>query len=265
MNSKIVWTLVVVLAMSLSVMAMASGVTTSGLGRSAASPAQTKQNYPVRGEINRSYQLSPNAQVDVSGIEGAVKVETTNDNRAEIHFVRHARTQGDYDCETIVVQNSPTSLTVEHTTNGSCRVIQAYEELTLVVPQSANLSFGRIEGDFTIGKTEGYLQLSNIEGGVRAGEVQAAEIAAIEGGVTLNIARLGSQGITVRNVEGAVELRVAENVNANLRVHRSVNVVIDLPNAPASKAGREYWLQLGSGGADIVISGIEGSVKIRGV
>jgi hypothetical protein len=137
------------------------------------------------------------------------------------------------------------------------------------------LSFGRIEGDFTVGKTEGYLQLSNIEGGVRAGEVQAAQIESIEGGVTLSIARLDSQGITVRNVEGEVELRVADNVNANLRVHRvTENVVIDLPNAPASRRGRrnsfqpedrDYSLQLGTGGADILISGIEGSVKVGGV
>ena len=258
MNTNIVWILAFVLAANLSVIAFAP---------SSGSSTQTKQEYPVRGEINQSYQLSPNANVEVRGIEGAVKVETTNDNRAEIHFVRHARTQRDYDCETIVVEDSPTSLTVHHQTNPACRVIQAYEELTLVVPRSANLSFSRIEGDFTIGKTEGYLQLSHIEGSVRAGEVQAADIASVEGGVTLHIARLDSQGVTVRNIEGDVELRVAENVNANLRVQRvEDNVEIDLPNAAASKTGgRAYSLQLGAGGADILISGIEGSVKIRGV
>jgi DUF4097 and DUF4098 domain-containing protein YvlB len=259
MNTKIVCSLMVVVAMNLS-----------GTGRAQYNPAldsstQTKQNYPARGEINESYQLSPNANVEVTGIEGSVKVETSNDNRAEIHFVRHARTQRDYDCETIVVQHSPTSLTVQHQTNHSCRVIQAYEELTLIVPRSANLNIGRIEGDFTIDKTEGYLQLSHIEGSVRAGEVQAAEIEHIEGGVTLHIARLDSQGVTVRYVEGDVELNVAGNVNANLRVQRAENVEIDLPNSAASRTGgRGYSLQLGAGGADLSISGIEGSVRIRG-
>lgn len=276
MNTKIVYSLMLVLGMNLSVLGCAplplngpAGPYDPALSGSLISDSstQTKQDYPVRAEINESYQLSPNANVEVRGIEGAVKVETTNDNRAEIHFVRHARTQRDYDCETIVVQHSPTSLTVHHQTNPSCRVIQAYEELTLIVPRSANLSFGQIEGSFTIGETEGYLRLNNIEGSVRAGEVQAAEIASIEGAVTLNIARLDSQGIAVRNVEGSVELRVAENVNANLRVQRvSENVQIDLPNAPASGSSRRgYSFQLGTGGADILISGIEGSVRIRGV
>lgn len=270
MNTTIVWSLVVVLTLVWSALGRApkaAGPYDAGLSASliSASSTQTKPEYPVRGEINQSYQLSPDANVEVRGIEGAVKVETTNDNRAEIHFVRHARTQRDYDCETIVVQDSPTSLTVHHQTNPSCRVIQAYEELTLVVPRSANLTFVQIEGDFTIGNTQGYLQLSNIEGSVRAGEVQAAKIASIEGGVTLQITQVNSPGITVRGIEGDVEVRVAESVNANLRVQRAENVEIDLPNAASSRtSGRGYSLQLGTGGADISISGIEGSVKIRG-
>ncbi len=243
MSTKIMWSILVVLALSSSAMVGAVKLSYADLS---ASSTQTKQQYPVRGEINKSYQLAPNAHVDVSGIEGAVKVETTNGSRAEIHFVRHAR---------------------------------AYEELTLIVPQSANLSFGHIEGNFTIGKTEGYLQLSHIEGSVRAGEVQAAHIESIEGGVTLDVARLDSQGITVRNIEGAVELRVADNINANLRVRGAKNVDIDLPNAPnkrirtnsfqsedensSRRGGTE--LQLGAGGAKILISGIEGSVRVRGL
>lgn len=280
MNTTVVWSLLVVLAMIWSALGRATKPPVAydaALSASliSASSTQTKQQYPVRDEINQTYQLSPNANVEVRGIEGAVKVETANDNRAEIHFVRHARTQRDYDCETIVVQHSPNSLTIDHQTSRSCRVIQAYEELTLIVPRSANLNIDQIEGDFTIGATEGFLQLSHIEGSVQAGEVQAAEIETIEGGVTLQIAKLDSQGITVRNIEGAVELRVAGNVNANLRVQRVTdNVDIDLPNAPEIRRSRqnsfqperrEYSLQLGTGGADILISGIEGSVKIRGV
>ena len=282
MKTKMMWTLVVVLATSFSMVAMACAVQTSGLaaaGFISAAPTQTKQQYPVRGEINRSFPLAPNAQIDVTGIEGAVKVETRNDNRAEIHFVRHARTQRDFDCETIVVQDSPTSLTIEHQTDASCRVIQAYEELTLIVPQSANLTVGRIEGDFTVGKTDGYLQLSSIEGSVRAGEVQAAQIEAIEGGVTLSIARLDSQGVTVRAIEGPVELRVANDINANLRVRATEGVDIDLPNAPNKLIGTNSFqsededrsrrrgteLQLGTGGAKITISAIEGRVRVRGL
>ena len=283
MNTKIGRMLVVLLAMCLSAITIASAVKTSAAALSASLTAavapQTKQNYPVRGEINRSFQLSPNAQIDVNGIEGAVKVETTNDNRAEIHFVRYARTQKDFDCETILVQDSPTSLTIKHQTDRSCRVIQAYEELTLIVPQSANLRFTGLEGSFAVGKTDGYLELRNIEGSVRAAEVQAAQIQNIEGSVNLSVARLDSQGITIRGVEGSVELRVANDINADLRVRGADSVNVDLPNVLNKRLNTnsfqsededdprrgETELQLGAGGARILISGIEGRVRVRGL
>ena len=276
MNRRIMSSTVVILALGLG--AIVSAVKSSHPVLSATS-AQTKQQYPVRGEVNRSFQLSPNAQIDVTGIEGAVKVETRNDNKAEIHFVRHARTQRDFDCETIVVQDLPSSLTIEHQRDSSCRVINAYEELTLVIPTSANLRLGRIEGAVAIGNTEGYLHLRAIEGSVSAGEVNAAHIEAIEGGVTLSIARLDSKGVTVRAVEGPVEIRVAESLNADLRVRATEGVDVDLPNVPNKRIGANAFqseeedssrrggteLQLGAGGAKISISSIEGRVRIRGL
>ena len=178
-----------------------------------------------------------------------------------------------------MVQDSPASLTIEHQRDRSCRVINAYEELTLVIPTSANLNLRGIEGAVAIGNTEGYLHLRGIEGSVSAGEVRSAQIEAIEGAVTLSIARLDSRGVTVRAVEGPVEIRVAESINADLRVRATEGVDIDLPNAPNKRIGANAFqsededsspragteLQLGAGGAKISISSIEGRVRIRGL
>lgn len=270
MATRIVISAVGVLVMSLSLSVFGSveqyepGTSSAVISRS---PMKSEQDFPVRGEIRQTYQLSPNANVEVRGIEGSVEVETTDGSTAEIHFVRYGRTQADYDCETIVVQHSPTTLVVHHQTNtgNQCRAIHAREEMKLIVPRSANLNLNDIEGDLTVGNTAGFLRLNNIEGSVQAGEVQAAEIASIEKDVLLNVAQLTSQGITIRNIEGVVELGVTENLNANLRVGRvSANVEINLPNVKTSEFGRgNFQLQLGTGGADISILGIEGSVKIR--
>lgn len=271
MNTKVVVSAVVVWVVSLNVIGYAVEQHASVLSSPIISGSLTKddQDYPVRGEIREIYQLSPNANIEVTGIEGSVEVETTDDNTAKIHFVRYGRTQADYDCETIVVQHSPTKLVVQHQTNAGkqCRVIQAREEMKLVVPRSANLSFSSIEGNFTTGKTDGFLRLKNIEGFVRAEEVQAAEIASVESGVSLNITRLNSQGISVRNVEGTVELGIADSLNADLRVGGvSENAEVDLPNAQTSEFHRRgFRMQLGTGGASISISGIEGGVRIRRV
>ena len=270
MNTKVLTSAVFVFLMNLSVFGYVV-VQDESVYSNVVIPDSTmdnKQDYPVRGEIRKTYQLSPNADVEVSGIEGSVEVETTNGNTAELHFVRYGLTQADYDCETIVVQHSPNKLVVQHQTNTGkqCRIIQAREEMKLIIPRSANLSFNNIEGDFTVGKTDGFLRLKNIEGSVRATEVKAAEISSVEKDVSFNVAQLNPQGITVRNIEGAVELGITENVNANLRIGGARNTEINLPNVQTSEFGRgDFRFQLGTGGAGISITGIEGNVKIRRV
>lgn len=226
---------------------------------------QSRQDYPVRGEIRQTYQLAPNADIEVIGIEGSAEVKATNDGAAEIHFIREARTQVDYDCETIVVQHSPTSLIVQHQTKTGkqCRIIQAREQIKLVVPSSANLNFHNIEGGISIDTTDGFLRLNNIEGSVRVGQAQAAEISSVEGGLSLNVAQVSPQGINIHNIEGAVELGVRKDLNADLSVDESGNIQIDIPNVQTSSGRKEYRLRLGAGGADISISSIEGGVRVR--
>ncbi len=228
---------------------------------------QSQQDYPARGEIRQTYQLASGATIEVTGIEGSVDVETTNGGTAEIHFVRQARTQTDYDCETIVVQHSPTSLVVQHQTKTGqqCQTIQAREQMKLVVPRSANLNFNNIEGAVSIGATDGLLRLHEIEGSVRVEQAQAAEINSVEGDLALSVEQIGSQGISIHNIEGAVELGVAKDLNADLRViDQAGHIQIDIPNVQTSESGRkDYRLRLGTGGAGISISRIEGGVKIR--
>ncbi len=228
---------------------------------------QNQQDYPVRGEIRQTYQLAPNANIEVSGIEGSVEVETTNGGTAEIQFVREARTQTDYDCETIVVQHSPTSLVVRHQTKTGkqCQIIQAREQMKLVVPRSANLNFNNIEGGFSVGATDGYLRLKNIEGSVRIERAQAAEISSVEGGLGLNVVHVSPEGINIHDIEGSVELGVTEKLNANLRFKgHSGKFQIDIPNVQTTVLGKnDNRIRLNAGGADISFSRIEGGVSIR--
>jgi hypothetical protein len=228
--------------------------------------ARNKDDYPVRGEFHKTYSVAPNANIEVTGIEGPVDVETTNGSDVEIHFMREARSQAEYDCETLDVRPSPTNFVILHkTTMGKqCQVIAARETLKLVVPRGANLSLSKIEGDVSVGTADGFLRLKWIEGAVRIGQTRAAEIGWVEGGLFLNVAQLTSDGINVNNVEGAVELGVSDKLNADLSVTRSSGrVQIDDLRPETSTVGKNgSRLRLGTGGSGISISGIEGGVKV---
>jgi hypothetical protein len=269
MNGKTILSGIFILAVSLNITGCAN-ITSAFLTSNtfiADAILQDEQDYPVRKEIRQTFQLSPNGVVDVSGIEGSVEVETTDGNTVEISFVREARTQIDFDCESISVQQSADKIVIRHHTKKEkqCSVIQAREHLKLSVPRSVNLTFKDIEGGFTVGSTEGFLQLNNIEGVVKIEMAQAAEIGSVESNLSLNVGEVNARGININNIEGAVELGVKKNLNADLKIDSS-NVQIDIPNSQSSAFGRKnYQLQLGAGGKSISISNIEGGVKIRGM
>src|ERR1051325_11826509 len=48
-----------------------------------------------REEIRQSYQLSPDAKVEVRGINGPVSIETTDTQTAEVYILRTAKNQTD--------------------------------------------------------------------------------------------------------------------------------------------------------------------------
>ena len=238
-----------------------------GKASQGAVPRQGGADLPVRGEVSQTYQLSPNADIEVTGIEGAVEVVTTDGGPTELHFTRMAQSQAEYDCEKLAIEHTPVRLSLrrQRREGGGCRVIRASEQLRLVVPRSVRLSFKKIEGDLTVGATDGMLRLSEIEGYVRVAQTQAAEMRSLEKGLSLTVERLGELGVRVSNVEGAVELDVAGDLNADLRITSSSgDISADLPGAQVSRRGpRSYAARLGSGGNKLTLTGIEGAVRVR--
>lgn len=230
-------------------------------------PALAEQDMPIRGEIKETYQLSPGAQVDISGVEGPVEVETTDAGPTHLYLLRTARTQRDYDCDKIDIQHTSDKLVVRRHQDKQCGVIHAREQMKLTVPRSAHLSFAEIEGDLTIGVTDGVLRLNSVEGFVKVAQAPSAEIKSLEKGLSLNVSNLDARGITISRVEGSVELGLAGEVNADLRITAySGEIKTDLPGAEVSDSGREgYRARIGSGGANISLSGIEGNIRIRRV
>ena len=66
----------------------------------------------LRDEIRKSFELSPGAEVNVSGINGSVTVETSDTRTAEVYILRTAREAGALDRRKIVVEASANSLTI---------------------------------------------------------------------------------------------------------------------------------------------------------
>jgi DUF4097 and DUF4098 domain-containing protein YvlB len=81
--------------------------------------------------------------------------------------------------------------------------------------------------------------------------------------MVVGLKRLDQDGVTLKGINGNIELKLASDVNADFDA-RGMNgrVVSDLPNVEIDKNRRgRYSARIGSGGAGITAKGINGNVR----
>ena len=239
------------------------------VGRQLGIGAQGEGRY----ELNQSYRLAPGAQVSVSGINGPVEVTTTDSNTAEVHILITTRDEDALADHQIAVTQSGTNLTIRGENHKGWRLWRwltggsdhAKQSVTLKLPREVELTAKGINGKLSVGALDGAVHVSGVNGKVEIEQATgAADISGVNGAVVLGIARLGDEGLKVSGVNGRIELRFADEVNADVTVRGlNGNVTSDLPNSSITQEGHATWHgQIGTGGAPISLSGINGRVSL---
>ncbi|MDQ1590297.1 MAG: hypothetical protein QOG71_924 [Pyrinomonadaceae bacterium] len=227
--------------------------------------------FTEKDEVNQTYQLTPGATVRVSGINGAVEVETTSGSTAEVHIVRSARSRADLEHRKIIIEHTGASLVVRGENDQERRVArgeypQVRQRVTLRLPRQIDFTASGINGKTTVGEVDGPVKLSGINGRVEVAQaVGYSELSGINGAVIVTISQLGERGIRVSGINGAVELRFSDALNADLKVtgiNGSVNA--DMPNVvvQGTVSRNNFNARIGSGGAPINVSGVNGRVRL---
>lgn len=229
-----------------------------------------EDEFTERDTFDQNYQLAPGALVRVSGINGAVTIETANTTTAEVHIVRMARTREDLERQRVLVEQTAGGLYV-HGENSKDESERRHgsgvrQRVTLRVPRQIELQASGINGRTTVGEVDGPVRLSGINGKAEVAQARGySDISGVNGSVIITITQLGERGIRVSGINGAVELRFAEALNADLHVsgiNGAVNA--DVPNVTVQ--GRisrtNFNAQIGTGGAPINVSGVNGSVRL---
>jgi len=225
----------------------------------------------AREEIRKSFELQPGARVEVQGINGKVDIQTSDTKTAEVYVLRTASSKDSLNLREVTVEQTATGLLVK-----SRQVRHGFwehlfgtnpkEEVTIKAPRQIALALKGINGRVTTGDIEGSIEAKGINGRVELGQFNnSAEINGINGDVSLIVARLGSEGLHVGGVNGAIELRLAAGLNADLSAHgMNGSVRSELPDVSVDKNefGSRYSARIGSGGAPIEISGVNGNVRL---
>ena len=123
-----------------------------------------------------------------------------------------------------------------------------------------------VSGPLTVGNVGDRVQLTNISGDLTVGRtVGHLELTDVSGNVTATIERLDDRGVLVRGVSGAIELRFAGALNADV-VASNVDgdLLLDLPDVSMQSTPVRTVLRarVGTGGLPISITEVSGKVRL---
>ena len=223
----------------------------------------------VRQEIRETYELSPGARVELSGLNGSVKIETSDTKTAEVYIERTASSQEAMDRRKVTVEADANSLTIrgEKNDNGFFSRFfgsSAGERTTLKLPRQVALYAKGVNGAFVTSDIDGAVEVSGINGRVQiASAAGKATFKGINGNMTVGLKKLDQDGVTLSGINGNIELQLGSDVNADFDA-RGINgrVMTDLPNVSIDKnRGSSYSARIGNGGTGITAKGINGNIR----
>jgi hypothetical protein len=253
-----------------------------------------------REELHEHYQLSQDANVEVSNFPfGGIIIEPTDATTAEVHIVRTARTRDELACNRFVIEQTTTGgLRLRGNENGECRLqnTSIEQNVLLKIPRHANISASTISGPLRVGEAEGrgpnfvkgddgqkvaqpadrpFITGKGFDGSVRVQSISGpvrilqgggqTSVSGVSGPVSITFRNQSADGVKVNGVNGLVELRLTRDYNADLSMRdirgdvRNLDAGIKLD--ATEKGG--FRSQLGTGGAPISISSINGDVVLR--
>lgn len=224
----------------------------------------------VREEIRKTYELASGARVEVSGINGSVKIETSDSRTADVYIERLGQTPEAMLRRKITIDSTPSGLTIRGEKGDAGFFSRIFgsnptERVTLRLPRQISLVSKGVNGSVVVGEVDGPVEINGINGKVDIARASgSAEFNGINGNISVGVKDLTKEGIAIHGINGNIELRLGEGVNADLNAHgMNGSVTSDLSNVTVNKSERgSYTAQIGSGGNSISASGINGNIRL---
>jgi hypothetical protein len=222
-------------------------------------------------ETRKTFELKPGARIEVQGINGKVEIQTSDTKTAEVYVRRTGDSPGSLDRREMVVEQTADGLLVRSKQNhvGLWNHLFGHnpkEEVLIKAPRQIALSLKGINGAVTAGDIDGTIEARGINGRVELGQAgESAELAGINGNVAVTLNNLGGRGANIKGINGGIELRLAGGLNADLTARgMSGSLRSEIPEITVGKEepGTRYSAHIGTGGAPITLSGINGNVRL---
>ena len=265
----------------LIVVVLVIGAASIGLWRSHGGVRQTlSRTIGVEGdgspgvsgdETRKTFELKPGARVEVQGFNGRVEIQTSDTNTAEVFVRRTGDNPSSLRRRELIIEQTSDGLIVRSKQNHVGIWDHLFgrdpnEEVSIKAPRRIALALRGINGPVFSSDIEGPVEIRGINGRAELGAItESAEIDGINGSIAVGLNRLGERGVHIRGVNGNIELKLAAGLNADLTA-RGMNGGVKSEIAEVAVEKNDNWSRysahIGSGGAPIDISGMNGNVRL---
>ncbi|MFB3815790.1 MAG: DUF4097 domain-containing protein [Terriglobales bacterium] len=209
-------------------------------------------------------------RIELSNLNGDVRITAADTSEVKIDAVKHSSDADRVRDTRIVVDARPDAIIIETKTdrtswfgnNGPASV-----DYTIQVPRTARLDkIGLVNGSVAITGVTGGVRASSVNGSVTAENVGGnLELKTVNSSARASVATLGNT-ISLKSVNGPVSLTIPSDSKADITA-KSVNGSIEndfgLYVKKGPYVGRKLSGRLASGGTEISLKTVNGSINIR--
>jgi DUF4097 and DUF4098 domain-containing protein YvlB len=241
-----------------------------GLSR-AVGASEDKSPGVTGDETRKSFELQPGARVQVQGINGKVEIQTSDTKTAEVVVRRTGDSPASLRRRELTIEQTAEGLVVRSKQNhlGIWEHLFGHdpnEEVTIKAPRQIALTIKGVNGRISTSDIDGPMEVKGVNGKIELGQTSGSiEISGVNGRITVGLGTLNDRGMRLSGVNGGIELRLAKGLNADLTAKgMNGNVRSEIPEVTVDKEeyGRGYSARIGTGGAPITLSGINGNVRL---
>jgi len=228
-------------------------------------------------EFHHTYPLPANGRVDLSNINGAVRITGWDRNEVKVDAVKYAGTRQRLDEAKIRVDAGGTLIEIhtdypDHnlTFNDDDRDNPAGVDYTLTVPRNARMDeIKLINGELTISGVSGEVHASSVNGRVSASDLAGrTRLSTVNGRLAAQFAALpnDSASMHLSSVNGGIDLTLPPDARAEIEastVHGGIGNDFGLRAIRHEYVGHSLHGELGGGGPRIRLSNVNGRIEIR--
>jgi DUF4097 and DUF4098 domain-containing protein YvlB len=226
-------------------------------------------------EFHQTYALTADGRVELDNINGDVHISSWHRNEVKVDAVKYADTKERLDEAKIEIDARNDSISIrtkypnhDHNWTWGSHNNPASVEYTLTVPRKARLDeIKLINGELDINGVSGEVNASCINGRLEAHNLAGrARLSTINGHLDARFDQLAGQRVELNSVNGSVDLTIPSDSNAEVEattVSGGINNDFGLHVNHHRFVGHDLRGELGSGGARIKISNVNGRIEVR--